>query len=139
VGPRAVLGAVVKRKIPSPRRKSNPRTPVILNKLRFTINNSWFYGLLRRVVWWLDINVSEHRTASVFRVKISRYQRFRGPCCRSATSSFEPLVSTHFNPEHGGSMILRNISIQWPLYTAHHPKKTTNFILTAVKTSILLV
>jgi hypothetical protein len=27
VGPRAVLDAVVKRKIPSPRRESNPRTP----------------------------------------------------------------------------------------------------------------
>jgi hypothetical protein len=29
VGPRAVLDAVVKRKIPSPNRESNPRTPVI--------------------------------------------------------------------------------------------------------------
>jgi len=29
VGPRAVLDAVVKRKIPSPRRESNPRTPVV--------------------------------------------------------------------------------------------------------------
>jgi hypothetical protein len=29
VGPRAVLDAVVKRKIPSPRRKSNPRAPII--------------------------------------------------------------------------------------------------------------
>jgi hypothetical protein len=29
VGPRAVLDAVVKRKIPSPRRKSNPRTPIV--------------------------------------------------------------------------------------------------------------
>jgi hypothetical protein len=28
MGPRAVLDAVVKRKIPSPRRKSNPRTPI---------------------------------------------------------------------------------------------------------------
>jgi hypothetical protein len=27
VGPRAVLDAVVKKKIPSPRRESNPRTP----------------------------------------------------------------------------------------------------------------
>jgi hypothetical protein len=30
VGPRTVLDAVVKRKIPSPRRKSNPRTPISL-------------------------------------------------------------------------------------------------------------
>jgi hypothetical protein len=29
VGPRAVLDAVVKRKIPSPRRESNPRTPMV--------------------------------------------------------------------------------------------------------------
>jgi hypothetical protein len=29
VGPRAVLEAVVKRKIPSPRRESNPRTPIV--------------------------------------------------------------------------------------------------------------
>jgi hypothetical protein len=29
VGPRAVLDAVVKRKSPSPRRESNPRTPII--------------------------------------------------------------------------------------------------------------
>jgi hypothetical protein len=29
VGPRAVLDAVGKRKIPSPRRKSNPRTPIV--------------------------------------------------------------------------------------------------------------
>jgi hypothetical protein len=29
VGPRAVLNAVVKRKIPSPRRESNPRTPLV--------------------------------------------------------------------------------------------------------------
>jgi hypothetical protein len=29
VGPRAVLDALVKRKITSPRRESNPRTPII--------------------------------------------------------------------------------------------------------------
>jgi hypothetical protein len=29
VGPRAVLDAAVKRKIPSPRRESNPRTPIV--------------------------------------------------------------------------------------------------------------
>jgi hypothetical protein len=29
VGPRAVLDAVVKGKIPSPRRESNPRTPIV--------------------------------------------------------------------------------------------------------------
>jgi hypothetical protein len=29
VGPRAILDAVVKRKIPSPRRESNPKTPIV--------------------------------------------------------------------------------------------------------------
>jgi hypothetical protein len=29
VGPRAVLDAVMKRKIPNPRRESNPRTPIV--------------------------------------------------------------------------------------------------------------
>jgi hypothetical protein len=29
VGPRAILDAAVKRKIPSPRRESNPRTPIV--------------------------------------------------------------------------------------------------------------
>jgi hypothetical protein len=29
VGPRAVLGAVVKRKIPSPRREAKPRNPIV--------------------------------------------------------------------------------------------------------------
>jgi hypothetical protein len=29
LGPRAVLDAVVKRKIPSPRRESNPRSPIV--------------------------------------------------------------------------------------------------------------
>jgi hypothetical protein len=29
VGPRAILDAVVKRKIPSPRRESKPRTPIV--------------------------------------------------------------------------------------------------------------
>jgi hypothetical protein len=33
VGPRAVLDTVVKRKIPNPRRESNPRTPVQSGKL----------------------------------------------------------------------------------------------------------
>jgi hypothetical protein len=35
VGPRAVLGTVVKRKTPSPRRESNPRIPVVTEGKRF--------------------------------------------------------------------------------------------------------
>jgi hypothetical protein len=33
VGPRAIMDAVVKRKIPSPRRESNPRTPIVQSVL----------------------------------------------------------------------------------------------------------
>jgi hypothetical protein len=33
VGPRAVLDTVVKRQIPSPRRESNPRTPIVSTKI----------------------------------------------------------------------------------------------------------
>jgi hypothetical protein len=39
VGPRAVLDAVVKRKIPSPRRESNPRTPIVRH-------SSFYSGLM---------------------------------------------------------------------------------------------
>jgi hypothetical protein len=35
LGPRAVLDAVVKRKIPSPRRKSNPRTPIVYKQNKY--------------------------------------------------------------------------------------------------------
>jgi hypothetical protein len=45
VGPRAVLDAVVKRKIPSPRRKSNPRNPIVqpLVKKWGAEKNIWNY------------------------------------------------------------------------------------------------
>jgi hypothetical protein len=32
------------------------------------IQNLWFSGFLRRVVWWLDTIVSDDRPASIFRV-----------------------------------------------------------------------
>jgi hypothetical protein len=38
VGPRAVLDAVVKRKIPSPRRESNPRTPIVRSPALYRLN-----------------------------------------------------------------------------------------------------
>jgi hypothetical protein len=37
VGPRAVLDAVVKRKIPGPRRESNPRIPIVHTRINVTI------------------------------------------------------------------------------------------------------
>jgi hypothetical protein len=55
VGPRAVLDAVVKRKILSPSRESNPRTPVIngMNtKILERLSRWWGYnsktGLLKK-------------------------------------------------------------------------------------------
>jgi len=30
----------------------------------------WFSGLLLRLMWWLDINVSQGYSASIFRVDI---------------------------------------------------------------------
>jgi hypothetical protein len=32
--------------------------------------NPWFSGSLRSVAWWLDINVSEDRSTSIFRVEV---------------------------------------------------------------------
>jgi hypothetical protein len=47
VCPRAVLDiAVVKRKIPSPRRESNPRTPIV-------------QPLTQRYTDWSDLNISD--------------------------------------------------------------------------------
>jgi hypothetical protein len=39
VGPKAVLDAAVKRKIPSLRRESNPRTPIV----QVEVKNAWSY------------------------------------------------------------------------------------------------
>jgi hypothetical protein len=43
VGPRAILDAVVKRKIPSPRRESNPRTPIVQSVARTTFFSKLVY------------------------------------------------------------------------------------------------
>jgi hypothetical protein len=47
VGLRAVPNAVVKRKIPSPRRESNSRTPIVGKKLLNTFHYIWFSFVLR--------------------------------------------------------------------------------------------
>jgi hypothetical protein len=44
VGPRSVLDAVVKRKIPSPRRESNPRTLIVQSPPSGAeVKNTWSY------------------------------------------------------------------------------------------------
>jgi len=50
----------------------NPYRPlptIVSHELTIT-HNSWFSGLLYRIVWWLDINVSEDRVASVLRIEM---------------------------------------------------------------------
>jgi len=44
VGPWAILDAVVKRKIPSPRRESNPTTPIVLPVTQIIILPVVMYG-----------------------------------------------------------------------------------------------
>jgi hypothetical protein len=42
LGPRVVLDAVVNRKIPSPRRESNPRTPIVQPELKELYNEELY-------------------------------------------------------------------------------------------------
>jgi hypothetical protein len=54
VGPRAVLDAVVKRKIPSLRRESNPRTPIAMKvgfkkSTKFKQRKLYFYEVSSEV------------------------------------------------------------------------------------------
>jgi hypothetical protein len=49
VDPRAVLDAVMKRKIPSPRRESNPRTPIAQPVVQR--NTDWAITALEQVSW----------------------------------------------------------------------------------------
>jgi hypothetical protein len=110
VGPRAILDAVVKRKIPSPRRESNPRTPIVQ-----PVAQRYTYWSIRALVLptlmptkWCAYNdnhisqclVKGLRTcpnieALVFWVILACsvvfvHQLFGGPCCL-------------INPEDGGS------------------------------------
>jgi hypothetical protein len=45
VGPRAVLDAVVKRKIHSPRQESNPRTPVVQPNIKMDLREIRWEGV----------------------------------------------------------------------------------------------
>jgi hypothetical protein len=51
VGPSAVLDAVVKRKIPSPRRESNPRTPIVQTSSNFLYCNYHIHRLMKTLKW----------------------------------------------------------------------------------------
>jgi hypothetical protein len=69
VGPRAVLDAVVKRKIPSHRRESNPRTPIVQPVAqRYTdwaITGIIWYGLLFKIVFLVRTPVFHFRIPKV--------------------------------------------------------------------------
>jgi hypothetical protein len=69
--------------------------------------NSWLSALLFRVMWWLDTNVSEKHTVSIFRVEGPEDEGTTGPPkCWCPTTTL-----------HGTTN-----------------QKTTKFIFTAMKT-----
>jgi hypothetical protein len=55
MGPRAVLDAVVKRKIPSPRREPNPRTAIVQPVVQRYIELSWLF-LENNWIYYYDIH-----------------------------------------------------------------------------------
>jgi hypothetical protein len=67
VGPRAVLNAVVKRKIPSPRRESKPRTPIDQPVAqRYT---DWAITALQKGKWELYLCTNPLRSLQLIRIK----------------------------------------------------------------------
>jgi hypothetical protein len=81
VGPRAVRDAVVKRKIPSPRRKSNPRTPIVQPVAqRYT---DWAVTALRRY-WEKKLKVNP----SVCLIKHDATRRMGKSWCIASRNSY---------------------------------------------------
>jgi hypothetical protein len=85
LGPRAVLAAVVKRKIPSPRRKSNPRTPIVqLVAQRYTdwvITATYlkiYCYVMRPSIYSCNRNTNYYRISDKNRFKSSKYTT-KGP------------------------------------------------------------
>jgi hypothetical protein len=61
VGPRAVLDAVVERKIPSPRRESKPRTLIvqpIAQRYTTELSQLWIYAYFLYVVSSADTDIA---------------------------------------------------------------------------------
>jgi hypothetical protein len=63
VGPRAFLDAVVKRKIPSPSRESNPRTTIVHRSVKYRTNCELGRVTLQNCVEWFG---SFTRTCLIF-------------------------------------------------------------------------
>jgi hypothetical protein len=138
VGPRAVQNAVVKREIPSPRRKSNPRTPIVQPVAQRYTETVFFNNLfpLSRTVhsvkqlqlsiifsrgWSAEVecvNASELKTCMNFEVEVfwvvtprsvvAGYQCFRTPGC------------LNFHPKDRGIMYLWNVGISYHNTTRRH-------------------
>jgi hypothetical protein len=74
VGPRAVLDAVVKRKISSPRRESNPRTPIVqLVAQRYTDWAKIIKARKHRDLQWHDALAKIHKSWFLEGVNISKH------------------------------------------------------------------
>jgi hypothetical protein len=89
VGPRAVLDAVVKRKIPSPRRELNPRTPIV--QLVSQLYTDW--AITARTLTYSGIIKSYFLMRDL---RFSRRWRFK---------------SFAFHPEDGGITVLRKVGV----------------------------
>jgi hypothetical protein len=85
IGSRAVLDAVVKRKIPSPRRDSNPRTPIVqpvaqrytdwaitaLKSPNVEKNSTSHFNIAEASISWYELSVGIHTNCTPFAVEFS--------------------------------------------------------------------
>jgi hypothetical protein len=118
VGPRAVVDAVVKGKIPSPRRESNPKTPP------FSLRHIWtmdlfmmkFSWAVSRVKWLSGENTNVSKTISVLVLRVrlvpwARGQRWSSKrwCSHRSTSGPADSPRKHRTQSPGK----QQISLQW--------------------------
>jgi hypothetical protein len=83
VDPRAVLDAVVKRKIPSPHRESNPRTPIVQPVAqRYTdCNMATLISTVQQIMTGLQTaDIEKDRSAIIVRAVCGLVLRNRGHC-----------------------------------------------------------
>jgi len=97
VGPRALLDAVVKRKIPCPRRKST----IKLHGITTLKTSTWIFTLKMEAAWTTETLVSYH-------INIRRRK---------------PDVDLNLHPEDRGSMDRRNVGILPQHYTASQTRR----------------
>jgi hypothetical protein len=91
VGPRAVLDAVVKRKIPSPRWESKPRTPIVQPVAN---NKIYFKGLGYEHMDCIHVNMDVGSYGHGFRKRVGNFLTIAanfGNCCMEISVSFHNL------------------------------------------------